>query len=117
MMAREPCRWPQRVALLAEGVGRNCWSPRSGVAVTPSPSSRRAWVEIFIPRPIGLLLHVALLAEGVGRNQPSGVPVVVPNGVALLAEGVGRNHTDTRRGGRLVGVALLAEGVGRNLQP
>ena len=85
--------------------------------MTPSPSSRRAWVEIFIPRPIGLLLHVALLAEGVGRNQPSGVPVVVPNGVALLAEGVGRNHTDTRRGGRLVGVALLAEGVGRNLQP
>ena len=58
----------RRVALLAEGVGRNC-----------------------APVAIRLKASVALLAEGVGRNKlPAGSPRGV--GVALLAEGVGRNN-------------------------
>ena len=79
-----------------------------------SPSSRRAWIEIWtwmFPCP---LAAVALLAEGVDRNkialtdehnimrspssrrawieipQKAGEHVTIP--VALLAEGVDRNH-------------------------
>ena len=61
-----------QVALLAEGVDRN-WVKRSVVPVTqPSPSSRRAWIEI---RRLGIVHadgRVALLAEGVDRNVRSG---------------------------------------------
>ena len=60
------------VALLAEGVDRNCML-----------CSRR------------LLLDVALLAEGVDRN--SGRPLMhCTSYVALLAEGVDRNPTITQ---------------------
>ena len=34
-----------------------------------SPSSRRAWIEIFLRSPLLLVLLVALLAEGVDRNN------------------------------------------------
>ena len=58
----------QSVALLAEGVDRNCKSlslmPRS----MPSPSSRRAWVEICKGHWVTPCWAVALLAEGVDRN-------------------------------------------------
>ena len=56
------------VALLAEGVDRNPQVRTLDVALHWSPSSRRAWIEIFIvmgqPHPP----NVALLAEGVDRN-------------------------------------------------
>ena len=81
-----------------------------------SPSSRRAWVEIFdLFAKISLDTSVALLAEGVGRNWVAAAEVAMSYRVALLAEGVGRN---TLRGPLYspMQVALLAEGVGRNCQ-
>ena len=60
----------------------------------PSPSSRRAWVEIATIRElINYGCCVALLAEGVGRNFRGDVQGVRQTHVALLAEGVGRNCT------------------------
>ena len=55
-----------------------------------SPSSRRAWIEIF--RPIRRLWNpgVALLAEGVDRNKSVSFQLFREQ-VALLAEGVDRN--------------------------
>ena len=56
------------VALLAEGVDRNCDFIVSYFSKKVSPSSRRAWIEIH---PLLLRLQqviVALLAEGVDRN-------------------------------------------------
>ena len=124
------------VALLAEGVGRNDYCVNDVIGLyEASPSSRRAWVEIFPNPRARAVMVVALLAEGVGRNRlwmrvplsASASPssrrawveiaqkVCRPFGqfVALLAEGVGRNN-----GGVLAfplpNVALLAEGVGRN---
>ena len=35
------------VALLAEGVGRNWMKVKTRRRLAPSPSSRRAWVEIY----------------------------------------------------------------------
>ena len=61
------------VALLAEGVDRNCVTVVGCIRQGWSPSSRRAWIEIF---------------------QPPGRPVHLP--VALLAEGVDRNHSKSR---------------------
>ena len=34
------------VALLAEGVDRNCFDRVAGISAPASPSSRRAWIEI-----------------------------------------------------------------------
>ena len=57
------------VALLAEGVDRNhqarVWSDRG----LRSPSSRRAWIEIFGSLWLNDRSEVALLAEGVDRNN------------------------------------------------
>ena len=56
------------VALLAEGVDRNCFLVSVPDRLKTSPSSRRAWIEIaslMQKAPAGL---VALLAEGVDRN-------------------------------------------------
>ena len=78
-----------------------------------SPSSRRAWIEIFQGEYNYSRELVALLAEGVDRNM-----VVAPGSwdmtVALLAEGVDRNLSTTM-GTLKPNVALLAEGVDRNL--
>ena len=104
-----------------------------------SPSSRRAWIEIFEIFQHELCPIVALLAEGVDRNCDGGVYVSYHVPVALLAEGVDRNilDLDTKLGGLespssrrawieipLIGaiahwilVALLAEGVDRNILP
>ena len=56
-----------------------------------SPSSRRAWIEIFQPPGRPVHLPVALLAEGVDRNKKYQVPASSVEDVALLAEGVDRN--------------------------
>ena len=37
---------PDQVALLAEGVDRNSCDGANAALVSPSPSSRRAWIEI-----------------------------------------------------------------------
>ena len=57
------------VALLAEGVDRNCVTPCLTVAAPTSPSSRRAWIEISASILHGTHAAVALLAEGVDRNS------------------------------------------------
>ena len=147
------------VALLAEGVDRNLWSPHNGgtnggvallaegvdrnismsLAVSSgntSPSSRRAWIEIFIrcrffcrtwsPSSRRAWIEIRVFLDGLGTTC-----------VALLAEGVDRNHPcapvfsfaqsspSSRRAWieilrepvqeRGCAVALLAEGVDRNL--
>ena len=62
------------------------------VAGSPSPSSRRAWIEILSRRAVHPHRAVALLAEGVDRNI--GALALVRLGyVALLAEGVDRNRS------------------------
>ena len=103
----------QSVALLAEGVDRNCKSlslmPRS----MPSPSSRRAWIEIRAPPTQTAPRWVALLAEGVDRNDFTSTASTVPS-VALLAEGVDRNTMSCSKLSGKPKVALLAEGVDRN---
>ena len=65
-----PCHFlGTSVALLAEGVDRNFVLLRRSREQVQSPSSRRAWIEIFIsPRP-SRAASVALLAEGVDRNS------------------------------------------------
>ena len=61
---------PERqVALLAEGVDRNRKPARPLYGLTPSPSSRRAWIEIRRYNPSCVPRPVALLAEGVDRNN------------------------------------------------
>ena len=57
------------VALLAEGVGRNDAAGAFACSHAASPSSRRAWVEIFYVCHLLTPFYVALLAEGVGRNM------------------------------------------------
>ena len=56
-----------------------------------SPSSRRAWIEIFRHLLFAVAKTVALLAEGVDRNN-GGQTHSVGCPVALLAEGVDRNQ-------------------------
>ena len=83
------------VALLAEGVDRNCFSSGFFRHCLRSPSSRRAWIEMLAASRYDAKNLVALLAEGVDRNQliqPMHKHVVL---VALLAEGVDRNLKET----------------------
>ena len=56
------------VALLAEGVDRNVRFAAAFPRAARSPSSRRAWIEIFELCPFTTISAVALLAEGVDRN-------------------------------------------------
>ena len=56
-----------------------------------SPSSRRAWIEIFYMGPVHVRYCVALLAEGVDRNLLKENTRTLVAKVALLAEGVDRN--------------------------
>ena len=79
----------------------------------PSPSSRRAWIEIISADYTKQEdLTVALLAEGVDRNPAQQLPRRPPQ-VALLAEGVDRNAYSPNTVDQQI-VALLAEGVDRN---
>ena len=77
------------VALLAEGVDRNYYRELGLYAEDPSPSSRRAWIEINGRKRCKSVKIVALLAEGVDRNN-SRCAAAMPPRVALLAEGVDR---------------------------
>ena len=79
------------VALLAEGVGRNVRGHIRGGRSHPSPSSRRAWVEMPVKLACSATISVALLAEGVGRNQKHRA-AEDDKWVALLAEGVDKNR-------------------------
>ena len=82
-----------------------------------SPSTRRAWVEIFrCGLPLRLVRKVALYAEGVGRNLNCRLGKAGAWGVALYAEGVGRNGLVYILYTSCI-VALYAEGVGRNPCP
>ena len=60
------------VALLAEGVDRNCPALRSSRSGPTSPSSRRAWIEILEVVSLHISIYVALLAEGVDSNSRPG---------------------------------------------
>ena len=79
-----------RVALLAEGVGRNRLFQRNTKGVVESPSSRRAWVEIKI-------VDTLLITPSSPSSRRAWVEIRVCRSprssslVALLAEGVGRN--------------------------
>ena len=66
-----------KVALLAEGVDRNITNDFQESHSIRSPSSRRAWIEMF----------------------PPNTTVTPPFLVALLAEGVDRNHNSIQKGG------------------
>ena len=59
----------RQVALLAEGVDRNTLLLLGLVALYWSPSSRRAWIEMFVGQCDFEIAFVALLAEGVDRNS------------------------------------------------
>ena len=63
-----------RVALLAEGVDRNSIMLFGIDSYTKSPSSRRAWIEIFLVCERHFCHLVALLAEGVDRNKIQKIP-------------------------------------------
>ena len=78
------------VALLAEGVDRNIGGSLYPASEKPSPSSRRAWIEISKSIVLSFSSVVALLAEGVDRNLNDELHLDL-NDVALLAEGVDRN--------------------------
>ena len=101
------------VALLAEGVDRNVSVVVNKKGPPVSPSSRRAWIEIYSNRPPAQWAGVALLAEGVDRNALSLSALIASPTVALLAEGVDRNEVAAPAGHTPM-VALLAEGVDRN---
>ena len=68
------------VALLAEGVDRNCAALGFIPLGVMSPSSRRAWIEILMSYPAHIWRSVALLAEGVDRNHEDNMLFVVDEG-------------------------------------
>ena len=100
------------VALLAEGVDRNHTKISDKTVQIPSPSSRRAWIEILC-----CLLFLCRVLSPSSRRAWIEIITVHAHArakrVALLAEGVDRNKialTDEHN----IMVALLAEGVDRN---
>ena len=103
------------VALLAEGVDRN-WSRASKPPeCKPSPSSRRAWIEILPECQILRHTLVALLAEGVDRNANLGEQAILKKESPSSRRAWIEISRELPRG-RCGPVALLAEGVDRNLQ-
>ena len=91
MLLRGSAAASRGVALLAEGVDRNIDKIHRGLNNMASPSSRRAWIEIWLARRTKRVPEVALLAEGVDRNDIIRVNENYNVLVALLAEGVDRN--------------------------
>ena len=69
-----PCALSPLVALLAEGVDRNSAVASFAVVDSRSPSLRRAWIEIQGLQAPCRRCCVALLAEGVDRNV--GLPLL-----------------------------------------
>ena len=83
------------------------------VCCSPSPSARRAWIEITWHGAAQACHHVALRKEGVDRNNPRGAISHHRRPVALRKEGVDRNHVwQVHLQQRFV--ALRKEGVDRN---
>ena len=85
------------VALLAEGVDRNPRTVKGAGSGCKSPSSRRAWIEIFCRWklqcfPTSPSSRRAWIEMWQGRKQGCAAPV------ALLAEGVDRNGHGRRCG-------------------
>ena len=78
-----------------------------------SPSSRRAWIEIFSHNIVMRVTKVALLAEGVDRNKIRGTLTIPrlasPSSRRAWIEITLRTAIFSR-----LCVALLAEGVDRN---
>ena len=119
-VGRNPiCSWRSRsgcwtVALLAEGVGRNEWWCLSEWYGLSSPSSRRAWVEIFSPPPADRLdgspSSRRAWVEITRRPFPPMIWTPSPSSRRAWVE-IGRRSRCWLR----CSVALLAEGVGRNL--
>ena len=124
-----------RVALLAEGVDRNPLGGEVITGVSPSSSSRRAWIEItactwswtldlwssssrraWIEIVLGKRTGAAPASSSSRRAwieiRMLAVSAVSWN-VVLLAEGVDRNDSRVPSSG-LMTVVLLAEGVDRN---
>ena len=56
------------VALCEEGVDRNCYILRKVFSTCPSPSAKRAWIEILDITTSIQISMVALCEEGVDRN-------------------------------------------------
>ena len=80
-----------------------------------SPSTRRAWIEIF-SRVIRAGQHVvALHPEGVDRNRVGEKTTIETLNVALHPEGVDRNSSYAASRAS-INVALHPEGVDRNLK-
>ena len=91
-MAGEYGEQTARVALLAEDVDRNSIDTSAIIRMTtPSPSSRRTWIEILLVRVEDTVGSVALLAEDVDRNLKR-LRKAYKGKVALLAEDVDRNR-------------------------
>ena len=88
--------------------------PNTGGNNCASPSSRRAWIEIFFPLALYVNFTVALLAEGVDRNSKRSNKAAQGD----KSPSSRRAWIEIRVGDRvakLQAVALLAEGVDRNL--
>ena len=104
------------VALLAEGVDRNIYTPGEKTGMVRSPSSRRAWIEIPCPSSSPRQCLVALLAEGVDRNQQADAElkqkITSPSSRRAWIE-----ISMSCACASLPTVALLAEGVDRNAAP
>ena len=80
-----------RVALRKEGVDRNRSRFYGCVCCSPSPSARRAWIEITWHGAAQACHHVALRKEGVDRNRCDMTRPMPVYSVALRKEGVDRN--------------------------
>ena len=79
-----------RVALHPEGVDRNILLYKLRQIGVESPSTRRAWIEIYGATLENGMVAVALHPEGVDRNRYSICSFSEPS-VALHPEGVDRN--------------------------
>ena len=132
------CGGGGQVALLAEGVDRNLLVEDDDFAVCTSPSSRRAWIEIYRLHLNRCFPVVALLAEGVDRNRFTAIPLTEPARSpssrrawieisAWSYPGAAFGSPSSRRAWIEIpmrwkrrsrpSVALLAEGVDRNYPP
>ena len=61
------------------------------LTLTPSPSARRAWIEIHVHTKVSHQIFVALRTEGVDRNSRTSQQGCTVFTVALRTEGVDRN--------------------------
>ena len=81
-----------------------------------SPSTRRAWIEIWLFRGFFPRRRVALHPEGVDRNADDAPIDIIITAVALHPEGVDRNRRPLFHVNADLAVALHPEGVDRNIK-